>query len=426
MKSNIFLIAFLLSAFIGNSQDQFRIMTYNVLNYGNATSYCTSSNNNFAQKEQYLKEIVAYYKPDVMGFNEVGSNSFVLNRILDTVFNSNVGWNYEMGAYSNTSGGYLINTLVFNADKFGLAKQHVLASEVRDIILFRLYYKDENLAQSNDTAFLNVIVSHLKASNTAEDRDRRELEVTTAMNKLISIYSSGNYLWMGDFNIYKSSEGAFQKLVNPTSSAYAFKDPLNKLGNWNNNSTYKSVHTQSTHSSNTGCAASGGLDDRFDMILMSSAVLNGSEHYSYINNSYKIPGNDGNHYNSSITSGSNNSAPASMIQTLYSMSDHLPVYLELEVDQMVGIQDVAQVPFELSHPNPIQNELQLKVVSREPIKVNLKVYNGIGQCVMSGDYKIQKGSQQLHINSSSWTNGLYFISLQGENRNSMTTKVLKI
>ena len=41
---------------IGNAQeDTIRVMHYNLLNYGNYTSYCTSLNNNIDNKDDYLK-----------------------------------------------------------------------------------------------------------------------------------------------------------------------------------------------------------------------------------------------------------------------------------------------------------------------------------------------------------------------------------
>jgi endonuclease/exonuclease/phosphatase family metal-dependent hydrolase len=408
------------------AQTEVKVMTYNLLNYGNNTSYCTTSNNNFTQKEQYFKDIVSYYKPDILGVNEVGSNTYVLGRIKDSVFNSNVGWNYEMATYSNASGGYLANMIYYNADMFGLASQHVLAQNTRDILLYRLYFKSETLAQDQDTAFLNIVLSHLKAGSGSTEKQMRQAEVNIAMNTLMSLYPAGNYLWMGDFNIYKSSEAAFQLMVNPSNSAYAFKDPINELGSWNNNSSFKSVHTQSTHTSSNGCASGGGLDDRFDMILMSSDVLYGNEHYSYKSNSYKIPGNDGNHFDSSITSGSNNSAPASMIQTLYNMSDHLPVYLTLEVDQTVGITQAQDLDVEVRMPNPIRDLLNIQLTSHQSTELNLRVVNTLGQVMVNDLLQVNRGAQDFSFSSQGWPEGLYYVTLQDKHGQVLTHKVLKL
>ncbi len=408
------------------AQHDFKVMTYNLLNYGNVTSYCTNSNNSFLTKEGYLKDIIAFYKPDILGVNELASNSFLAGKITSDVFNSNAGWNYQMASYSNASGMDLINTIYYNANLFALANQHVLSTEVRDIILFRLYFKAEDLAQTQDTAFLNVVVSHLKAGSGSSDQQRRNLEVTTALNAMANLYPAGNYLWMGDLNVYKSSEAAFQKLLNPSQSSYAFMDPINTPGNWNNNSSYKSVHTQSTHSSSNGCASGGGLDDRFDFILLSDDVLNGNEHYSYVNNSYEIPGNDGNHFNQSITTGSNSSASASMVQTLYNMSDHLPVILSLRVDQTVGISEAKDSDFELKVVNPLEGMLELNIVSRKQTEAVLTVYDPLGKCMLHRSIRLQPGAQSYAFDSSEWSSGLFFLSLRGADGNGVSTQLIKL
>ena len=424
MKKYVLVLLLFVSG-ISYAQQNVKVMTYNLLNYGNITSYCTTNNNNFLTKEGYLKDIIAFYKPDIFGVNEISNNTFLHNKITSDVFNSNSGWNYAKANYSNASGTDLANTIYYNADLFGLVNQHVLATEVRDIILFRLYFKAKDLAQTQDTAFLNVVMCHLKAGNGSAERQRRELEITTAMNNLVSLYPAGNYLWMGDFNIYKSSEGAFQKLVNPSQSAYAFNDPINKLGSWNNNSTYKSVHTQSTHTSSNGCASGGGLDDRFDLILVSNDVLNGSEHYSYVNGSYTIPGNDGNHFNQAITSGSNSSASASMVQALYNMSDHLPVMLTLQVDQEVGIKQQKQNDFELKVANPFVNQLELNIVSRVATSAIVNVYDQMGSLVARKELELYQGAQHYTLETNNWSAGLYYLAVENE-KGRVSTQIIKL
>ena len=48
-------------------------------------------------------------------------------------------------------------------------------------------------------------------------------------------------------------------------------DPINTPGSWNNNEDFRGVHTQSTRTSSSGFGggAGGGLDDRFDFIMVS-------------------------------------------------------------------------------------------------------------------------------------------------------------
>ena len=51
-----------------------RLMTYNILNYRNTTSYCTGSNNNSSNKEAALETIIQAIEPDLVVLNEIGSN----------------------------------------------------------------------------------------------------------------------------------------------------------------------------------------------------------------------------------------------------------------------------------------------------------------------------------------------------------------
>jgi hypothetical protein len=100
-------------------------------------------------------------------------------------------------------------------------------------------------------------------------------------------------------------------------------------GAWQNSPLFAAIHTQSTHASSNGCASGGGLDDRFDFILMNEKLKYHSPFYAYVPGSYQSIGNDGSHLNQSINSGTNNSAPANVIQALYDASDHLPVVMKL-------------------------------------------------------------------------------------------------
>ena len=76
--------------------------------------------------------------------------------------------------------------------------------------------------------------------------------------------------------------------------------------------------------------ATGGLDDRFDLILCSYALTN-STALEYIPSSYTVYGNDGNHYNKAITDSPVYDPPGIADATdLLNASDHLPVYVEFE------------------------------------------------------------------------------------------------
>ena len=58
------------------SQETLRLMHYNILMYGNYTSWCTSTNNPYQEKTEYLKTIVDYVNPDILTVNELSDNVF--------------------------------------------------------------------------------------------------------------------------------------------------------------------------------------------------------------------------------------------------------------------------------------------------------------------------------------------------------------
>jgi len=255
----------------------------------------------------------------------------------------------------------------------------------------------------------------------------RNQQVTTALNYLSAHYPADNYLFMGDLNLYKSSEAAYQTLTNYSNSNYRFNDPINKPGNWNNNSSFAAVHTQSTHSSSNGCAAGGGLDDRFDFILISNALKTGSKHISYVNNSYKVIGNDGNHFNKSINSGTNNSVPSNVLSALYNNSDHLPVVLELDLDHTIaGISDAEKAnQFRVSFENPLRNDLVLYIKSEQTQKLRVHIYDIRGKEILSRQVQANEHTR-MDFDMSEFANGLYLLRIEGANNNLVySAKVIK-
>jgi len=378
-------------------------------------------------KTGYNATIINYVKPDILGVVEMGSSDFVHNRFLDSVLNVNGVSHYAKANKMNMAGSTIISLLYYNQEKFGLAGVVSLQHQVRDIVLFRLYYRSPNLAATHDTAFVNCIVAHLKSSSSSANQNIRYQQVTSAMNYLSNHYPDGNYVFMGDFNVYKSSEAAYQLLTTYTNANYRFSDPINTPGNWNNNSSFAAVHTQSTHSNSNGCAAGGGLDDRFDFILISDALKTGSKHISYVNNSYKAIGNDGNHFNQSINSGTNNSVPANVLSALYNNSDHLPVVLELDLDNTIAtISDAEKAnKIRVRFENPVDDKLALFISSEQTQSLNILIYDIRGKEIANKSVKANANTQ-LSFDMSSLANGLYLLRIMGANNKVVyNAKVIK-
>jgi hypothetical protein len=75
----------------------------------------------------------------------------------------------------------------------------------------------------------------------------------------------------GDLNIYDSYEPAYQLMMSAGDAK--LYDPISQPGNWHNNVSFAAIHTQSTRTEAFGGGATGGLDDRFDQILVTDDLL---------------------------------------------------------------------------------------------------------------------------------------------------------
>jgi hypothetical protein len=213
---------------------------------------------------------------------------------------------------------------------------------VRVLDVIQFYYKDSLLSVNPDTVFFTVVAAHLKAGSAATDLADRATATAALMQHLTQRVSDPNVLLGGDFNIYKSQEAAFQNLVNHSVASERFYDPIGQLGTWANNPSYAPYHTQSTRNSNTngGCFSGGGLDDRLDQWLVSSSVKDGLGKVAYVPGSFRIFGNDGMHFNQGIDEGTNYSVPANVRTALYTVSDHLPVMVELDIQRLgIGVSE---------------------------------------------------------------------------------------
>lgn len=423
-------ILFLLVAYTGMGQsitDTIQLMHYNLLNYRNLTSYCTVSNNNPSDKDEHMSTIIGYLLPDIVTVNEmVGDGGTGANRLLTNALNQDGRKFYKQASYSANSS--LCNMLYYNKNKFELHRQDKIdralnkTQLVRQIDVYDLYYKDQSQLELGDTQFLRVFVGHLKAGNSTSDVSERAKATEAVMDYHASHYSSRySYLFSGDFNTYTSNELGFINLVGNSNTSIRFKDPIKSSGTWNNNSAFASVHTQSTHSSGP-CFVGGGLDDRFDFILCGQEILSNQRGYGYVNGSYQALGNDGNHFNSNIITGTNNSVSATVLNALYKMSDHLPVIMQLKTNRtIVGIFSDRFNNFLVTN-NPVKDVLYWK--SKFPYQGQLEIANMQGQVVLSQYVDTKTSWNQLDV--SALANGMFRLIFRVNGYPLAQKKVIKI
>ncbi len=292
--------------------DTVRVMTYNLLNY---------PGNNSATRNPEFRKILRYVSPDILVVQEMISAAGV-SGFLSNVLNSG-----QPGTYSSApflDGPDTDNALFFKSSLFSFVDTTVLHTQLRDITGFQL----RPAGVGADSVDLRIYSCHLKSSQGFEQD--RLAEADTLRNHLNSLPDGLFLITAGDMNLYTSTEPAYQELIGSQSdNSGRLYDPINSLGDWNNNSSFAGVHTQSTRTDNLGDGgATGGLDDRFDFLLLSYAFQSGSR-WHYVNGTYTEVGNDGNHFNQSINAGTNTAVPDSVANALHTVSDHLPVYLDL-------------------------------------------------------------------------------------------------
>jgi hypothetical protein len=334
----ILITLFLFNIGKGQVKDTVTIMHYNLLYYGDATTFCTVNNNNVSDKDTYLKRIVNHVQPDLFTVNEMGCNAIYAKRIKDLVLNYSEK-KYELTVLQKSGSQNICNMLFYKTSKVKLVKQEKITtagngtSIVRAVDLYELQFLATNLSPNHtqlDTPSTHLLTMHLKASSSSANKGERELAAEGIMKHLEANEQPGNYLLSGDLNLYTNTEGAFQHFTDWTAPSYNFKDPANRVGEWGNNSSFADMHTQSTHTSG-GCHSAGGMDDRFDFILASQYIMTGRGSIQYIPGTYKAIGQDGKRFDGRLDTPQNNSAPAAVIDALYNMSDHLPVVMQIEI-----------------------------------------------------------------------------------------------
>ncbi|MGM0478112.1 MAG: T9SS type A sorting domain-containing protein [Bacteroidota bacterium] len=322
IRIKLFVIGLFVSLASWSQTDTLTVVAYNLLNFPDGRDDC-GTNTVVPDRSDTLGKILSYMRPDVLAVCEI-QNEAGMDSIMNHSFSFANAPNYQSAPF--TSDGSLNNGLFYDADKLTFYSHDQVQTYPREIDHYVLYMNDPNLGTYYDTTFVDYYVCHLKAGNSSSNENIRFNQTSALMDYIALQPSDHHHFVLGDFNVYSAYESGYQELF---AGPVGLKDPINAPGNWNNNGNFSWLHTQSTRTSmNYDCGSKGGLDDRFDQILVSQNVLTGSDSLRYISNSYEAVGNDGNHFNSNLLAGSNSMYPDSIVNALYYMSDHLPVSMK--------------------------------------------------------------------------------------------------
>ena len=402
-----------------NAQDIITVMQYNLLEYGNHNSGfadCYETNNNTQRKDECIRTLLDYVKPDIFTVCEFGATQQLLTDFLRHNLNINGANYWQSDNIINYAGSNIINHIFFDSRKMGLKKHVALRTNPRDTDVYELYLKTKSLA-AGDTIKLVCIVAHPKAGMGYESNRRALMQI--AMDYVNQHYPTDNVLIMGDFNMYGASESGYRLLTQTYSNPdICFMDPLafvGGVGEWNNNSLFAPFHTQSTRSYSDECFSSGGLDDRFDFILMADEIAFSYNHLRYVQESYKAIGNDGHHFNMSVDQGYNSSVPIEVAEALFDGSDHLPVTMKIVADVHLGVEDhEAESLFASVAPNPASDKATVHFFNPVQGQVQFELYSLQGQLMQHESADFSEGSQEFELSLVGLTKGFYLLRIRHE------------
>jgi endonuclease/exonuclease/phosphatase family metal-dependent hydrolase len=254
--------------------------------------------------------------------SQATTSQFIVSA-LNSIYGSGV---YARGSVDGYTSGAGTQGVVYNSQTLSLLEEAVVGlpdTPSRQTLRYKFQPIGGGLAST-----FYVYNSHLKASDGANDLAQRANEVQVIRANADSLGQGANIIYAGDFNLYASSEAAYQNFL-ASGNGQAF-DPINRPGNWHNTSSFKDVFTQAPANAPPGGLTGGGLDDRFDFQLVSGELTDGNG-LEYLANSYHAFGNNGSvAMNGNINAASSTalaglSNRTTILNLLTTVSDHLPV-----------------------------------------------------------------------------------------------------
>ncbi len=360
-----------------------RVATYNILNFPDALG---------TERLGDLYAVLDYVNPDILVVQEMQNQTGVdlLDSVLHQIDDSFTSVSFHDGPGTD-------NALYYRTGRVDYISAQYHTTPNRDIAEYRML-------QTDTQHELIVFSVHFKASQGASNETIRLQEATILRTRLNTLPLDSDFLVVGDFNIYHSDEPAFGMMTDSLQNNNGrLFDPLSTSGFWHANIDFASVHTQSTRTEQLpDGGAAGGLDDRFDMILCSSSLLDPTNSFLDID-SYTICGNDGAHFNLSINYGNNTAVPFPTADALYWASDHLPVFVDISDETTPPLEE----PLVEVWPNPIQDWAQIIFPSHDDFReARIILTNILGQRVFEERVYDQYG---YRFDRGSLPVGVYFL-----------------
>ncbi len=298
-----------------------RVVTYNILNWPGL---------DWPGRYLHFQTVMDSLDADVIIVQEIQSQTGV-NNFLNYCLNASVPGEYSSVLFVN--GPDTDNSIFYKNSVVDTVTQETITTDVR----WTMEYTVTLNGYDSSEAQFRILSTHLKAGSSSSDIATREDQCEEIRAHMNGYPSGTHFILGGDFNMYTSSEAGYQDLVGSQADndGRCF-DPVNKPGYWHDSYTFRRLHTQAPGVSPPSGFTGGGMDDRYDQLLISAALQDGNG-LSYITDSHKAFGNDGYRLNNDINDPTNQEISQEMADALYYAADHIPLLLELQVPAKVGV-----------------------------------------------------------------------------------------
>lgn len=393
LRSLVFAVTFLATAGLWAQTDTVRVADYHLTTFPETVT---------TVRVEAIKNVLEQIKPDVLivqGFTSENARELFFTSILPSV-----GENFRSVQLpqSDTNHG-----LFYNGQKVRDVRNDILATSGKNIIEYHVEI---------DSIPLVVFSLDLFPGSSMESMGVRDEQAQILRDRLNALPENADFIVAGNLNMEDAAETGFATMndspVNP------LFDPVGQLGKWHDSGIFKEFHTESTRLNPPDEQDPGGLDDRFDMILVSQTLL-ASGGLTYLADSYVTYGNDGNHLNAAVNFGINTAVGDTLANDLALASIHLPVFADFLVQQPVssvasrplrqGEQDVQLFQ---NFPNPFNAETRISYFLSKASAVELVLFDIMGRPAVTLVKGLQQpGMHQVRLAAESLASGVYYIRL---------------
>mgnify|MGYP006278399357 CR=1 FL=1 len=357
-----------------------RICTYNILNFPGSTG---------SAREPDFRTVLSNADPDVLMVQEMLSQSGV-NQFLNNILNTAQPGMWAAAPFHD---GYdTDNALFYKPSVVDFVSTQQIPTALRDISEYVLRPVDHTSADAE----FRLYSFHLKAGSTSSDQTKRLAEATILRDHLNALPAGSYFILGADLNIRSSSESAYQKLVGFASDndGRSF-DPIDMPGSWYSNSAFAAVHTQSPRTTQFGGGANGGMDDRFDQLLVSAACEDG-EGLNIIDGTYTAYGNDGQHFNIAINEGTNYAVGNVIADAIHDAADHIPVFADFRTFALLSSPDALDLGTAIVGA-AVSTELCISNIAAPPADdLDYSLSSPTGFSVASGPFSLAAGAGAAH------------------------------